>query len=762
MRFWRPLNTATAVLVGIVGPIVLLRFAAPYFGGHPSAADAGAASDQAKRGADLAQRLHDTPPGILIIGNSKAMTDMDPDIYSKALNYTKPVFRAEVPASDAPQWYAFLRQRVFTAGYVPDVVIVYGTLAGMLRVAEGQWWAREHLENEHLTATERVQRKVLGGQVSARVDRARARGAELREAAINAGRDLVVGALFGEAGEDRMTAGRKAADAALDEEFGASATYFENAQERVGPVVEADPGLPTSAGADPDASLIPDLIALAHTHGSAIIFVRAPLPEGSKQMDAVPVDRERAALLLINRLGAGWLDLHDMPLPADAFGDFIHLAPSGRTAVSTRIARALADAHVLQGGALPPAVARVAPSHVERVGTPVFSLTATAALAPGYVCTWLLPAPELAMLANDALNANGIGAPSPLVASVVDEVPSSAELHPRPTPDLSACGQSIVHTAAGLLLAPVSQLPDPTFAVTLSPALPLVNLRGDPVWWAYPGTALTFSFDAPWDRPKLHAYVRAQVLGAGRATLSVGDQTVPLVQHGRVYEATIDALPPTGKWAVAVHAAADAWVVVDELVLGTDERVELIGAPMQPVDALRSSISEVAGEPLPTTVPFFATREVTLARIGAECPPIWHTGPASAPGPLDRYLCFDKGAWALPGDHLRFPVPDEYTAVLGLGGDTLSVSAMGFGADPKGLVHASFVVRSAEQAGKGAVLARGSADFPNSGPALAVDIPLSTPLPPRAPLEIDVDVPQGGPYLFLERVHLVESEMLAQ
>ena len=198
-----------------------------------------------------AQRLAANPPGILLLGSSKAATDLDPAVLATTLGTAAPVVAIEVPASSAPAWYAFLRERVYAAGYEPDLVVIYGTLAGMLDVQPNAWWSRERTRNAHLTGTDAAQRKVMGGRLSARVDRARTRGSALRTSFIETFRDLLLGALYAEPGQPWVAAGREIATPALEAEFGAAAAYRSDLPSRVLPVNDPATRLTAREGPPP-------------------------------------------------------------------------------------------------------------------------------------------------------------------------------------------------------------------------------------------------------------------------------------------------------------------------------------------------------------------------------------------------------------------------------------------------------------------------------------------------------------------------------
>lgn len=738
-----------ARVVAVIGPVAVLIGASRWFGAPPASPTD---SHRAEVAQSLAERMAATPPGILFVGNSKAMTDIDPDVFTRTLGYARPVFRAEVPASGAPAWYAFLRQRVFGAGYTPDLVVVYGTLAGMLDVQQGAWWDRERAANQQLSDTERLQRKLLGGRFSARVDRARERGGALRTAAIDGVRDAAVGLLFGPPDQGWIAGGHAIAAEALDAEFGRQAAYYANTQEHVGPVVETDAGFQKAEGVDANASLVPDLIGLARSHGAAIVFVRAPLPEGARQLDAVPPERARAALLTINAGGAGWIDLSHIALPADGFGDFIHLSASGRAVVSEALAAQLAASGVLHGGTLPPAVARVAPDRITREGPPVaLGLDGAVQKPDGYACTWFAPAASLGFLSAASLTARGLGPVSPIVATL-----DGAPLRPAAEVDRGACSGTLVHAAEGLYVSPLAPLPAPRATFGVAPSVPLTAADGSATWWVYPGGAVRFAFDQPWDRPTFAARVRARVLGEGRAWLEAGGQRVPLAPHGRVHTAEIAAAVPSAPWSVAVHADPGTWVVIDELALGADPALELVGRPLEAFDVLRTSFPTFADRPLPSALPDVVRPEVVQQRIGAQCPPL---APATSPSdPLTRTTCWAYGGqWVLPGDTMRLAAAVSYADVLRLGGDVVRLQGVGFGERP---VPVTLTVRARGPDGGagGAVLATGTATFPVDGGAVQVEAALSASLAPRTPVEVDLTLPADGGYLLLQEVRLAESE----
>ena len=499
------------------------------------------------------------------------------------------------------------------------------------------------------------------------------------------------------------------------------------------------------------------------------MFVRAPLPVGSHHLDQVPPDREAAALALMNALGAGWVDLHQLALPPGAFGDVVHAAEPGRALISAALADALHAADILGGGSLPPATPPIAPVAVRREGEPpVIPMGPLERVAPPG-CRWSMPLPELAAVADDALIDVGVGPASPVVA-----VDGGVALRPHtaPPPPEEGCTASLQHLRDGLHLSASAPTEAPTLTVALADELPLLLPSGEAAWWVYPGTSVSFTFEAPWRRGPLSVYARARVFGergpggdgeTSPGRVEVGGEAAPLVREGRVWTARLTGAPPEGAWTLRV--VADAWMLVEEIRLGEADPVEvpvdLIGGPLQPVSLLAAGPPVPRARPLPDEAPTFADAQATSDRIGFPCPALHRSGTAEAPGAIDRVGCFGAGGWLLPGDDASITARPEFLDHLRLGADRIRLEGYAFGpTGGKGADTTSLRVEVTPHGADAPVLARASGGFPNVGPLARVEWAVDPPLPPRAQVDVHLLRPDDGRYLLLRGAWLVESESM--
>lgn len=757
------------------------------------------------------EALAAAPPGIVLVGNSKALTDFDPVAFSAALAYSRPVLNVQVHASSAPAWYAFLEQRVYAAGYEPEIIVVYGSLAGMLTTEVTGAWDRARLEDQLTVPSPVLDRKVFGGKESGVFARAKQRGTELRTAGLDTLRNAAVGAvLAAPSGAGWAADGATLAGPALESLFGQDAQLLPGAAARVLPVVEAAGGLTAAKGADANASLITDLVALAASRGARVIFVREPLPVATRHLDAVPPDRERDALRLVNHLGAGWLDLRNVSLPPDGFKDDLHLGTAGRAALTAALAEAFARANVLGGGSLPPARPPIAPTAVRRLGSSPALTVGAPVRVPGAACAWRVPAPALALISDDVLDQLGVGAASPLVLTV-----DGVALAPHATRVGfgDACSGGSTHRPTGLYASPSAATEAPSVSVGLAEALPLQSGEGSPVWWVYPGAQVVFEFDTPWDRGAFAATLRARVLGSGHARLKVNDRAAPAAPHGREWQARLAGFSPGSTWTVAVEADADAWVVIDQLTLGIDEPSDLVGSALTSVGLLasvpRTWITEAktlwAGAPAPlegqlrrVSLPGTAYFDdlATYRRLGRSCSPVLlQTGADGSPpvptkrpsvaalaagkpgyihaenalvvganvaaeggwrATLDPRRRCGKGIWMFPGDRFAaLPVPVR-VARLPLGGDEIEITGAGFA--PGGAGETEVGVTVWRRGKNRAVLATGATTFPNSGPPVTRILTLDPPLPPGAIVDVEFTRADDGAFLYLDAISVRESE----
>lgn len=764
---------------------------------------------EAARVADEA--LAASPPGIVLIGNSKARTDFDPIGFGSALTYARPVLNFQVHASSAPAWYAFLEQRVYAGGHQPELILIYGSLAGMLATDVAAGWDRARLEDLVSFPSAVLETKVYGGEASGLLSRARQRGTALRTSLLDTVRDAAVGVLLASpTGAGRLSDGAALAAPALDAVFGEKAELRSVRAARAVPVVEEEVARASERSNAPEATLLPDLVAIATAHGARIVFVREPLPAGTRHLDFVPPEQEKAALELINHMGAGWIDLRGLSLPADAWNDDLHMSKSGRAVVTQALADALLEADVLGGGALPPARAPVAPTSVKREGSVAPLNVERPVRVETVPCEWSIGASSLAAVADDTLVGRGFGHVSPVVVSE-GGVPLAA--HAKVVGFGQTCSGSTIHKAGLVLASPGNETSTPVLDVRLSEELPLTTGVDQPTWWVYPGTSVVLTFDTPWDRGAFATSLRARVLGGGTATLSAGGVSVPLTATGRTWTAKVEGVSPAAPWTISVRADANAWVVIDQLSVGAEDPADLIGSPLTPVDVLPYAASTRTqppetiwtGRPQPATggvrqVAMPGTAQVdsvaTAERLGRACSPLLlglggasptrvaaqgatsaslaagkpgyaHVGNALLVGTnvaatddwqvmLDPRRRCGRAIWLYPGEPLAVSPKRDRFERQQLGVDEMEVTGAGFGADPAGSTTVAVILR--RRGGNREELSRAEVSLPNAGEPVRRVVRLEPPLPAGTVVDVEMAATDPQAFVYLGKVILRESE----
>lgn len=808
-----PLQTVLSVL----SPLLVLTGAAAWLVGEdarPLTPEAAALDASLARAAG--------PPGapagvgILLVGNSKSSTDVDAAALGKALGYERPVANVNVGGSSAPAWYAMLEQRVFANDHRPELVIVYGQLSAMLRVQASSGGERKGVENQLTTASPVLDAKVLGNS-SGPLGRARRRATAAHDQLLSGVRDLAVGLLVAPPHTDGvLAAGRATAEPALATMFGSTARFVAGGAARVVPVaeVEASEAMTASDG-PPEASLIPDLVALVRAHEAKIVFVRAPLPPSSQFRDSLSIEVEGAALDLFNTLDASYIDLHAVDLPAGAFLDDYHLSAAGRAAVTTALAAALTEADVLNGGIARARPALIAAS-ITRVGALPTAPPLTYVAAPDRPCVLRGAAPDLGFLSDDTLVGAGFGRASPLV--LVDAAgPLLAHAPGKGFGD--TCGAGWRHRAFGVEVTPRAAPSADGLALAFATELVVPDDKGAPVWWVYPDTRIEWRYDTlPSDGP-LRISVTARAARGADARLRVGDTEVTLYADGRLLRGTIDVPPGAlpAPWTLSVAAGADTWLVIDELLLGTQR---VIGEPATTINPFaRRGTPATDPLPLPTgppgtdgvratlPVPGFShvADDVLRDRIDYPCSPIqvapvgepdgWitqahklvtmlqpgrrgftHVGdtlllaPPSAGAPgvgmpagpyqvrLDPTRRCGAGTWLYPGDELAWPIPYALASKLRLGADTIVLRGIALLPEHDDRDGAALLARVKVTEPNKDQLVEGEVELPAAGGLTEACFRFDTPLPPNVRMELTLGAPDPDAWFIVWAALIGESE----
>jgi len=288
----------------------------------------------------MERQLQERRPKVVLLGNSVVEKDVDLEALAQGLGVpSSSVVRLVVPLSRMPVWYAILSHVVAPAASRPDVLLVLGTLEGMVE-APGAGEAEQLWEWMKLARTQPETGLVAGGTDW---EVARGRAALLRKNGLEALKELSVGLVFPSASADGIrAAGRAVADPALQALFEDEGARDLDQRRRVVPVVEPtrQAGGGSEQGESIQAQLIRDFLAVAARADIPVVFVRVPVSPERKSVKAVDLPVEYWLRDRLVQHHAGWIDLQDLGLGPEHFTGVVHLDEYGRE----RFTDALTDA----------------------------------------------------------------------------------------------------------------------------------------------------------------------------------------------------------------------------------------------------------------------------------------------------------------------------------------------------------------------------------------------------------------------------------
>ncbi len=593
------------VVVSLVSPLVLLLIVL-------LAVNRDGPVVLSEAAASLDRELRETRPRIVLVGNSTVAQGVEVEAFTAAYGDPElPVSKVVAGGSRAANWYVLLEQRVFGAGLEPELVIVGSTPRWLLHTELESQAAKQAMADHASEFEPVIDEKVYGRERTSalrhRLERARL---ATRGAYQDWLREIAVGLLFGDGAGSIRERGARVADQALARVFEDERSLDMSLYERVIPVLEQDGGAAVTAGggSSVEASLVPDLVALAHEHGARILFVYLPYPErGWKDEDLEPalgVELFEA----LDELGAGWLDMHE-GYGGELFVDTVHMNARGRDRFSAELGRAVREHGLLEGGELPRAQAPFfVEHHVRRVG-PIPALDEPTLTRwrknPDRLFGGL---PQAAGWSNRGTRAAGLGWISPLVV-LEDGVPLAREIANKQVPEPG----SFVHISGLLFVVPSDPAllaePEGHYSLALSEDLPLeVGVRKG--WWVYPGTRLEVEL-SPWHGAPLELDTRLVVEpmddAPGQPRVTIADAPVTLAPRGHGLEGRHRGRAPSEPWTVTVTVPEDGPMTVVRWLGLQSERgeLDLLGSPadIEPpaVDLLspaRRGEASVQGQPV--------------------------------------------------------------------------------------------------------------------------------------------------------------------
>ncbi len=681
---------------------------------------------------------------VVLLGNSKVGSDLDPAAIAKLFPGGADVVPMNANGTGMPVWYTTLHDRVYANGHRPKLVIVYGSLVIMAQ-AKLQNAGQEAQLAAHVSAPIPVlDQKVYGATFAdARVQRALRRRGEWRTSLTDGIRDAAVGLVLGR-----------------DDAVPALAAIFDNdadqklSTRRITPYVEPDDS-EAAGGQHLADTLIPDLVELAYTHGAQVLFVRCPLPAARQGNDSVPVELEAEILAYLSAAGAGYLDLRDADLSTADYGG-VHLSKAGRGRFTPQLVAALKGVGVGSGELAPAEILEERVAIVAtREGTPPTFPPLTPKPLPA-ACAWQSRVRGLEPLSDGRLSAAGYGAVSPLRV-----LQDARPLAPHAAVGGAGCTASSYFVDAQMRFSPTetAAIGDAEFTLDLNPELPLFGPHGEEAWWVAPGTTVRLTVPAGIVTGARRVRVQAVTPIVGDAAAEVWldeGRPAPLVATGAAVEAALRGPATAESWSLSVHSpSAGPWLLVRRVVTGSQKepifligdvdvpvRVDLGDAPAfsspppslpAPAPALEplgsvgrwgwelgslavpgvGEVYEAAGTGC-TPLEVLHHGVPTGDTLGADRRPlvkVSYTGQrlrlqlpdAARPSPDAFTLrlsptrrCEDKGLWLYPGDEVRLPVGADALGVLSAGADTLELGATRIGAGPGGTLHAALVADGAE------------------------------------------------------------------
>ena len=532
----------------------------------------------------------DEHPDVVVIGNSITKAGIDPERLAAHLGLR--VELLTVPGSEAPAWYAVVKNIVLRAPRPPRLILVANRADGLLAVS-----ARTEQDQLRLDQLMTAYEPVLAAKVLARDARSvlvaeldRRRNQHRR--AILDGLRNVAAALVGQRPEDAVSAhNRVFADHNVD--LGLAGDAW---------VVPGDADVTT----DPPDSLVVDLADLAAKSGIKIAFVNLPSAPGVP--DLVTEDQMHALVRLMNERAIGYVARPKRPMRAAWFSDPVHFRPVGREHYTTFLAKRILKLKLhLPNVAVPAAPLPLRPPTVARTGLPRAPRSLPLTPRPDS-CAYDAPPQLVAMvLGFDGPNApitpgllQARGLPPAWPVTIEDP---AGVLHwiPRPWRLRRECRPGSFAVQPSLL----SVVPRGPVTLRVEGQPTVRDPDEGAITWIVPGTTLTLSATDPWDDGPPAFQLLAHTFGSDAAPEVVLRDVGPvaLASHGGAWRALAQGGPPD--WELTVRSEPGGpLVAVHSLAVGLGARRTAFLASGRNPDQLAL---DIVGRPLPHTRPEWTT-----------------------------------------------------------------------------------------------------------------------------------------------------------
>ena len=498
--------------------------------------------------AELAER----EPELLLVGNSLVGHGVDEEALGEALGVsTASIWEA---ATRPANWYAVLENRVFGGGHHPEVVVIVNTPQMLLQTRVTSDKARRALIAQVSDYEPVINAKVYGRESADSLlwHRLESGRADFQEAARAAVRDLSAGLFFGGEG-DLLQRGRAVAEPAMQAVFGGDDAVDMSLHHRVIPVLQDEEERVAEREArtvSVGESFVPDLIDLAEENGTRLVFVWIPVSPKATAAAALEPAVIAELLGLLNERGAGWIDLHELPIERSMFKDSVHLNSAGREVFTEALGEALEALGALSERPMPPArLPLVLRPEVSRQGTPPAPIALAPAPSRAERCGLRAALPELEPISVAALRAARLGPVSPV------RIRRDGRELSRGVGWLSVergCGSGqYIHQAGFVSISADPDHPEARYTLDFSDELPLRVGRYEG-WWIYPEGGLRFDFDQAPERGRVRVWV--QPFGEARVTASLDGQPLALRREAQWLTGEVP-LSGRERWSLSLSAA---------------------------------------------------------------------------------------------------------------------------------------------------------------------------------------------------------------
>ncbi len=564
-----------AVLVALLGPLLVFGSFLAITLGEP-VADPSGEGEQDPELVAFESELAAADPSVLFLGSSLVGRAVHPEEMGRLLG--QPSYVLWRSNASTPQWYAMLKNRAYGATEVePELVVIGSTLRRMLLNEPRGERQRTNLLEQLGDYEPVIERKAFGKDVrDSPLALLRFRRSQLKDSLLDGVKGLTMMGLSPTA--DSVDAGISEADEVLERVFGGENARDFDLGSRVIPVVDSKliaEAEEVGETASVEDNFIGDFVELAAEHGARVIFVNLPVTAGAKARETASPEEERAAMVKMRSLGAGYIDLSDaeaLGLERSHFRDSTHLNEAGGAIFTKALAVELeAVLEVSEDAALPMPVGVGVEASWSRTGATVLPALSLTGPVEGEPCHYSAKLEDVGELSSSLTRKVGLHSPLQVLA---DGVPLT-RTGKRSDAEAPGCTGVVYYKGQTVMLSLPSEQAAAKVALGLHPE-PVLALGENEAVWLAPGTELGLSFARPMEPGPLSIDLVGLGFGQGSEAPVLrlpGGEEVPLESTGnRWHVSTVLDCGQAETCDLAVVGPAEGpWVAFKELQLQVGE-----------------------------------------------------------------------------------------------------------------------------------------------------------------------------------------------